>query len=72
MRSLILCEGTDDVLILGYFLHKTLGWWFKPKARFAEKFNLPKDARILLILPLSLFQESIIAIQKKELIRFLY
>ena len=46
MRSIILCEGIDDVLILGYFLHKTSGWWFEPKARFAEKFDLPKDQHI--------------------------
>lgn len=28
MRSLILCEGFDDVLILGYYLFKTQGWRF--------------------------------------------
>lgn len=50
MRSLILCEGIDDVLILGYFLHKTSGWWFKPKAKFSGKFDLPKDQHIELYL----------------------
>lgn len=50
MRSLILCEGIDDVLILGYFLHKTSGWRFEPKARFAEKFDLPKEQHIELYL----------------------
>ena len=50
MRSLILCEGIDDILILGYFLHKTLGWRFEPKARFSEKFDLPKDQHIELYL----------------------
>lgn len=46
MRSLILCEGIDDVLILGYFLHKTLGWCFKPKAKFSGKYDLPKGQNI--------------------------
>ena len=50
MRSLILCEGIDDVLILGYFLHKTSGWWYKPKARFSGKFDLPKDEHVELYL----------------------
>lgn len=42
MRSLILCEGFDDVLILGYYLHKMKGWNFAPKAVFSELYNFPK------------------------------
>lgn len=43
MRSLILCEGFDDVLILGYYLHKTQGWNFNPKARYSKMYNFPKQ-----------------------------
>ena len=42
MRSLILCEGLDEVLILGYFLFKTQGWYYNPEAVFAETYSLPK------------------------------
>ena len=42
MRSLILCEGFDDVLILGYYLFKTSGWKFNPKGVFAKLYNFPK------------------------------
>ena len=26
MRSIILCEGKDDLWFIAYFLHKTNGW----------------------------------------------
>ena len=42
MRSLILCEGFDDVLILGYYLFKTQGWKFNPKGVFAKLYSFPK------------------------------
>ena len=42
MRSLILCEGFDDVLLLGYYLFKTVGWRFNPKGVFAKLYNFPK------------------------------
>lgn len=42
MRSLILCEGFDDVLILGYYLYKTQGWVFDPKAIFSKLYKFPK------------------------------
>lgn len=42
MRSLILCEGFDDVLIIGYFLNKTDGWIFEHNGKFSELYDLPK------------------------------
>ena len=42
MRSLILCEGFDDVLLLGYYLFKTVGWRFNSKGVFAKLYNFPK------------------------------
>lgn len=42
MRSIILCEGFDDVLILGYYLFKTQGWRFNPKGVFSKLYNFPK------------------------------
>lgn len=46
MRSLILCEGFDDVLVLGYYLHKTQGWNFEPKGSFSKLYKFPKlDAK---------------------------
>lgn len=46
MRSLILCEGFDDVLIIGYFLHKKGGWNFTSQGQFSELYDLPKlDAK---------------------------
>lgn len=40
MRSLILCEGFDDAYILGYFLHKTLGFRPCDSQNFAKKYTL--------------------------------
>ncbi len=42
MRSLILCEGFDDVLILGYYLFKTQGWRFDPNGVFSKLYAFPK------------------------------
>ena len=42
MRNLILCEGFDDVLILGYYLYKTQKWVFDPKAIFSNFYKFPK------------------------------
>ena len=42
MRGLILCEGFDDVLILGYYLFKTQGWVYDPKGVFSKLYDLPK------------------------------
>lgn len=42
MKSLILCEGFDDVLILGYYLHKTHGWMYSPNADFSSLYQFPK------------------------------
>lgn len=42
MRSIILCEGFDDVLILGYYLFKTRGWRFNPKGVFSKLYSFPK------------------------------
>lgn len=45
MNSVILCEGFDDALLLGYFLHKTSDepkWIYNSKARLSENFSLPK------------------------------
>ena len=42
MRSLILCEGFDDILILGYYLYKTKKWKYNSKAKFSDKYSFPK------------------------------
>ena len=45
MRSLILCEGIDEVLILGYFLFKKAGWYYKPKEDFANDYKFPRPTK---------------------------
>lgn len=42
MNSIILCEGFDDVLILGYYLYKTDKWIFDKSGKISELFDLPK------------------------------
>jgi hypothetical protein len=42
MNSIILCEGIDDVLIIGYFIYKTSNlpkWEFNEKAVVSENFK---------------------------------
>jgi len=44
MNIIILCEGFDDVLILGYFIHKTSNdpkWFYNDKAIISEHFKIP-------------------------------
>ena len=42
-RSIILCEGFDEVYILGYYLFKTNGWKRIAKnKKFSEYYSLPK------------------------------
>ena len=44
MKTLIVCEGKDEVLLLGYLLHKTSGhaWAYNPKADVSKNnlFNI--------------------------------
>lgn len=42
MKSVILCEGFDDVYIIGYYLHKTCGWNPSFNERMSEHYKLPK------------------------------
>lgn len=42
MRAIILCEGFDDVLILGYYLYKTQGWTYNQNAVFSNLYSFPK------------------------------
>lgn len=44
MNSVILCEGLDDVLILGYFIHKVSGglkWIYNNNATISDNFTFP-------------------------------
>lgn len=44
MNSIILCEGFDDVLILGYFIHKisnTPKWIYNVNVKLSDNFNIP-------------------------------
>lgn len=44
MNSIILCEGLDDVLILGYFIHKVSSgskWIYSDSATISNNFNFP-------------------------------
>jgi len=43
MRSLILCEGHDEVYFLGYYLHKTDGWFYYENEELSENYDLPKN-----------------------------
>lgn len=46
-RSLVLCEGADDIHILGYYLFKTLTWARKAnKKYFSNNYNFPKDEKV--------------------------
>lgn len=42
MKSLILCEGVDDVYVIGYYLHKTMGWTRNPKLKVSDIYNFSK------------------------------
>lgn len=42
MNNLILCEGFDDIFILGYYLFKTEKWVYDPSGAFSELYTLPK------------------------------
>ena len=42
MRAIILCEGFDDILILGYYLYKTQRWHYHQDAIFSELYKFPK------------------------------
>ena len=56
MRSLILCEGHDEVYFLGYYLHKTSGWLYKENEQLSENYSLPKSKA----------RNQIIEVYKKE------
>ena len=43
MRSLILCEGHDEVYILGYYLYKTNGWMRQESGELSEGYKLPRN-----------------------------
>jgi len=43
MRSLILCEGYDEVYILGYYLHKTKGWFYRENEELSEHYEIPRS-----------------------------
>ena len=46
-RNLVLCEGADDIHILGYYLFKTLNWTRKTnKNLFSNNYNFPKNEKI--------------------------
>ncbi|WP_088225730.1 DUF3226 domain-containing protein [Desulfosporosinus sp. FKB] len=48
MNSVILCEGIDDVLILGYFIHKISNdpkWLFDKKANISNNFKIRPQNR---------------------------
>lgn len=47
MNSIILCEGIDEVYIIGYYAHKTSGrkWVFEDKAEISKEFNLAKQIK---------------------------
>ncbi|MSU00132.1 DUF3226 domain-containing protein [Tissierella pigra] len=42
MKSLILCEGFDDMYILGYYLHKTDEWNRKNDIKISQLYDFPK------------------------------
>lgn len=47
MNSIILCEGNDDLWMIGYFLHKACNnsWNYSPDKKISDNFKLPKDTR---------------------------
>ena len=47
MNSIILCEGNDDLWMIGYFLHKACNakWIFIQDKTISDNFDLPKDTR---------------------------
>ena len=47
MNSIILCEGNDDLWMLGYFLHKACNtnWIYIQDKTISDNFILPKDTR---------------------------
>lgn len=42
MNNLILCEGFDDVFIIGYYLFKTEKWVYDPSGMFSDLYSFPK------------------------------
>lgn len=42
MNSIILCEGFDDVFILGYYLFKTSGWKREKDGKVSDLYDFPK------------------------------
>ncbi len=42
MNSIILCEGFDDVFILGYYLFKTSGWKREKDGKISDLYDFPK------------------------------
>ena len=42
MRSIILCEGFDEILIIGYYLYKTKGWLYQKDGSFSQLYSFPK------------------------------
>ena len=46
-RSLILCEGIDDIYILGYYLFKTLNWKRNTNKRmFSNYYSFPESEKV--------------------------
>lgn len=47
MNSIILCEGNDDLWMIGYFLHKACNenWRFIQDKTISDNFKLPEDTR---------------------------
>ena len=56
MRSLILCEGRDEVYILGYYLFKTSSWMREKSGELSDGYVLPR----------SRYSNQIIDVYKKE------
>lgn len=56
MNSIILCEGFDDVFILGYYLFKTQNWRYDKGGKISELYDFPKVH----------FRNQIIEVYKKE------
>ncbi len=42
MINIILCEGFDEVYLLGYYLYKTAGWKYTKDGKLSVLFDVPK------------------------------
>jgi len=42
MKSVILCEGHDEVYVIGYYLYGTKNWELKKEAKFSKLYQLSK------------------------------